>query len=57
MKHVWAKLLGWGQLALALVTQASNGHFPQNRNEWLHLLESAIIAAALHHAASTDGQK
>lgn len=57
MKTTYAKLLGWGQFILEALTQASNGHFPQNRNEWAHLLASAAVALAVHHASSTDGTK
>lgn len=57
MKQKIAKVLGWGQFAVALLAQASNGHFPQSGKEWLTLLGSAAMAGAVHHAASTDGSK
>jgi hypothetical protein len=57
MKTILAKVLGWGQLALATVEQVSHGHFPQNKLEWSHLVTSALLALALHAAASTDGTK
>lgn len=57
MKHILAKVLGWGQLGLTAIEQASNGHFPQNKAEWIRLLTSAALAFAVHHAASTDGTK
>ena len=57
MKKYLARFFGWGQLAIAAVQQASNGHFPQNGKEWLTLLTSTFIALSVHHAAATDGTK
>lgn len=57
MKHILAKVLGWGQFGLAIVEQASNGHFPQNKAEWLALGYKLVLALAVHSAASTDGTK
>jgi hypothetical protein len=57
VKSIFAKVLGWGQFVLALLQQASSGHFPQNKTEWLQLISSAILAGAVHHASSTDGTK
>lgn len=57
MKTVYAKLAGWGQLVLAVIEQASNGHFPQNKTEWIHLFTSTLVALAVHHSSSTDGTK
>jgi len=57
MKAKLAKILGWGQFVIALLAQASNGHFPQNGKEWFTLIGSAVTAYALHHASSTDGLK
>ena len=57
MKVFWARFFGWGQLAIVAIQQASNGHFPQNKSEWVTLLTSAALAMSVHHAAATDGTK
>ncbi len=57
MKVFWARFFGWGQLAIVAVQQTSNGHFPQNKSEWVTLLTSAALAMSVHHAAATDGTK
>lgn len=57
MKSVWAKIFGWGQFAVAIANQVSQGHIPQNKTEWSVFLTSLLIALGTHHASGTDGTK
>lgn len=58
MKAVLAKALAWSQLVLVAINESlqANG-IPKDAKGWLHILASAALAYAIHHAASTDGSK
>lgn len=57
-KATWAKLAGWGQVALTAIGEAiqANG-VPKDAKAWLHILIAAAVGLAVHHAAGTDGSK
>ena len=58
MKAFWAKFLAWGQLAIVALDQSIAAHgVPSKPSQWLAILGSAVLALAIHGAASTDGTK
>jgi hypothetical protein len=56
-KSTWAKIAGWGQLAVEYINQvlqANGGLLPTNKIGWLRLLGSLLLAGGIHHASNTS---
>ena len=58
MKHILAKIAGWGQFGLNLVGQMQQApSAPHGALQWITLAGSLVTAVAVHAASSTDGSK
>jgi hypothetical protein len=56
MKHVVAKIGGWSQFILTLVSTLANNQ-PHGWAQWLTAIASGAAAIGIHAASNTDGTK
>ena len=56
MTHILAKIGGWAQFGLTLLTQLASSQ-PHGWAQWLTVLASGAAAVGIHAASSTDGSK
>lgn len=52
-----AKVAGWGQLLINILTQVSTVGIPKGVVGWAGMLASLAVAVGTHAASSTDGAK
>ena len=56
MTHVLAKISGWAQFGLTLLSQFASNQ-PHGWSQWLVAIASGAAAVGIHASSNTDGTK